>query len=201
MNVGSTQGGGNILGMLMNVASMMFPALQLANSLFNMIGQAVGEGIKGAIDQLMKESGLPKFMGEALKKLVDEVFGANQKETNPAADKAMQEQYGDQMQALSKGVQQSIVDEANKAKEETSGNAGSSTSKGGWLVALAKAFGKIADKAAHELKTAGENLTNENPSEMLEYQAKSQEFSQMMNTFTNAIKTIGEAEANTVRKG
>ena len=34
-----------------------------------------------------------------------------------------------------------------------------------------------------------------------DFQAKAQEFSQMMNTFTNAIKTIGEANANTVRKG
>ena len=48
---------------------------------------------------------------------------------------------------------------------------------------------------------AGKKLNNENPSEMIEYQAKAQEFSQMMNTFTNAIKTIGEANANTVRKG
>lgn len=36
---------------------------------------------------------------------------------------------------------------------------------------------------------------------MIEYQAKTQEFSQMMSTFTNAIKTIGEANTQSVRKG
>lgn len=201
MNLNSIMGGGNILGMLMNAASMMFPALQLANSLFNMVSQAVGQGLKAGIDQLVKEEGMPKFLGEALKKMVDEVFGSSKKETDPAADKAMQEQYGSTMDALSQGVQRQIVEDAKKAKDEASGTPGASSSKGGWLVALAKSFGKIADAAAQELKTAGENLTNENPSEMIEYQAKSQEFSQMMNTFTNAIKTIGEAQAATVRKG
>ncbi len=195
-------GGGNILGSLLSIASMAFPALQLASSLFNMLGKAVEGAIKGAMDQLMKESGLPKFLGEAIKELASQMLGGNKKSTEAGSDKAMESQYGDAMKAFTEGLTKQLVQDTNDAREsESGGDSKGSSGKGGWLVALAKAFGKIADKAAKELKTAGEGLTSENPSQMIEYQAKAQEFSQMMNTFTNAIKTIGEAEAATVRKG
>ena len=68
-------------------------------------------------------------------------------------------------------------------------------------MALAKAFGKMADKAAAKLEKMGKELSDKKPSEQLIYQAKTQEFSQMMNSFVNAIKTIGEANVATVRKG
>jgi Type III secretion needle MxiH, YscF, SsaG, EprI, PscF, EscF len=196
-------GGGNILGSLLSIASMAFPALQLASSLFNMLGKAVEGAIKGAMDQLMKESGLPKFLGEAIKELASQMLGGNKKSTEAGSDKAMESQYGDVMKAFTEGLTKQLVEDTKDARESESGSGskGSNSTGGGWLVALAKAFGKIADKAAKELKTAGEGLTSENPSQMIEYQAKAQEFSQMMNTFTNAIKTIGEAEAATVRKG
>lgn len=192
----SVFGGGNILGMVMNIASMAFPALQLANSMFNMLSQAVGSAITAAVDQLVQQ-GMPKFIGNAIKDLVGEILGNNQKPSNPQVDQAMQDRFGDQMQTFVDNLTRSIVDDVNQQREESSGGSG----KGGWLVALAKAFGRIADKAAKELEQAGKNLNNENPSEMIEYQAKSQEFSQMMNTFVNAIKTIGEANSQTVRKG
>lgn len=196
--LGSVFGGGNIFSMVMSVASMVFPALQMANSLFNMLGQAVGGAIKGAMDQLVQQ-GMPKFIGEAVKGLVDQIIGSNQKPTEPAVDQAMQDKFGDQMQTFTDNLTQAIIQDVNEAREGE--EAKSSSGKGGWLVALAKAFGKIADKAAKELEQQGKNLNQENPSEMIEYQAKTQEFSQMMSTFTNAIKTIGEANAQTVRKG
>ena len=59
----------------------------------------------------------------------------------------------------------------------------------------------MADAAAKELKTQGQNLGKENPSDMIEYQAKTQKFAQMMYTFINAIKTIGEAQTTALRKG
>lgn len=194
-------GGGNVLGALLNIASMAFPALQLASSLFNALGQAVGTAIKTALDQLSQEAGLPKFLADAVKGLVDQVLGGGAKETNPAADQAVQQQVGDQLKSFIEGLVKQIVDDAKQAKEEADGAAGSTSGKGGWLVALARAFGKIADAAAEKLKELGKNLNSENPSDMIEYQARAQEFAQMMNTFTNAIKTIGEANASTVRKG
>lgn len=191
-------GGGNILGALFNVASMAFPALQLASSLFNALGQAVGGAIKTALDQLTQEAGLPKFLADAVKGLVDQVLGGGAKATNAGADQAIQQQLGDQIQSFMDGLVKQIVEDAKEAKEEISG---AGATKGGWLVALARAFGKIADAAAKKLEELGKNLNSENPSDMIEYQARAQEFAQMMNTFTNAIKTIGEANSSTVRKG
>ncbi|MFN7724607.1 MAG: hypothetical protein ACK5QH_06010 [Rubrivivax sp.] len=196
--LGGILGGGNILGALFNVASMVFPALQMANSLFNALGQAVGTAIKEALTQLTQEAGLPKFLAEAVKGLVDSLIGGKQQASNPAVDAAVKEQLGDGMQTL---IQNMVRDAVKEAKDSFEEGGGKASGTGGWLVALAKAFGKIADKAAKVLEEQGKNLTSEKPSEMIEYQAKSQEFSQMMNTFTNAIKTIGEAQASTVRKG
>jgi hypothetical protein len=196
--LGGILGGGNILGALFNVASMVFPALQMANSLFNALGQAVGTAIKEALTQLTQEAGLPKFLADAVKGLVDSLIGGNQQPTTPGADGAIKDQLGDGLQTL---IQNMVRDAVKEAKDSFEEGGGKTSGTGGWLVALAKAFGKIADKAAKVLEEQGKNLTSEKPSEMIEYQAKSQEFSQMMNTFTNAIKTIGEAQASTVRKG
>jgi hypothetical protein len=48
---------------------------------------------------------------------------------------------------------------------------------GGWLVALAKAFGKMADKVAAKLEKMGKKLFDKMPSEQWIYQAKAQKFS------------------------
>jgi hypothetical protein len=200
MGLDSIFGGGNILGAAFNIASAMFPALQLASSLFNALTKAIGSAITQAVGQLAQEAGLPKFIADAVKGLVEQILGGKQP-TEPAADQAVQQQLGDQLKSFVEGLVKQIVQDAKEAKEEADSAAGSAGGKGGWLVALAKAFGKIADKAAKELEQMGKKLNQENPSEMIEYQARSQEFAQMMNTFTNAIKTIGEANANTVRKG
>ena len=70
-------GGGNIMGALLNVASMIFPAAQLAQSLLSAFSGMMKDVIKGGIDQLMKDAGLPKFLGEAIKKLADQIFGGS----------------------------------------------------------------------------------------------------------------------------
>lgn len=202
--IGGILGGGNILGSLLNVASMFFPPLQMASALFNLMGSAVGQAINSALNQLQQESGLPKFIGDAVKQALQEALGGSQQATDPAAQQQVNEQFGDQMKQFIENLVKQVVEDVKQERENQAGEgkgAGAASGKGGWLVALATAFGKIADKAAAELESAGKNLNNENPSEMIEYQAKAQEFSQMMNTFTNAIKTIGEANANTVRKG
>jgi Type III secretion needle MxiH, YscF, SsaG, EprI, PscF, EscF len=198
MNIGGITSALSSISSLLNIASTFLPALQAASALFNMVSQAVSGAVKGGVDQLVKDSGMPKDLGEAVKKLVDQAIGGNKKDTEPATDEAMQKDFGEQMKTLQENMMKQFIKDAKEASESEDG--GKSSGKGGWLVALAKAFGKIADAAAKELKAAGEKLNQENPSEMIEYQAKSQEFSQMMNTFTNAIKTIGEANVSTVRK-
>ena len=196
-------GGGNILGTLLNVASMVFPAAQLASSLLGAFSSMMQGVIKGAVDQLVKDAGMPKFLADAVKKLADQIFGGN-KGGGAGADQAVQQQMGDTIKKIGEGLMKSFVESVkesmNGGSADDSKDTKNSGGKGGWLVALAKAFGKIADKAAKELDQAGKSLNKENPSEMIEYQAKTQEFAQMMNTFINAIKTIGEAQTTAVRK-
>ncbi len=71
----------------------------------------------------------------------------------------------------------------------------------GWLYAIAAAMGKLADQKASQLETAINNLPEDaKPSDMMKIQADTQEFSLMMNTFTNAIKTLGEGNVTAGRK-
>ena len=188
--LGSIFGSGGILSSVLNLASMVFPALQLAASLFNLISKAVEGAIKGVMDQLMQD-GLPKFIGNAVKDLASTEIGGTQQPTEAGPDQAMQEANGADVNTLQDNLASAAVQDANDSKNEG----------GGWLVALAKAFGKMADKAAAKLEKMGKELSDKKPSEQLVYQAKTQEFSQMMNSFVNAIKTIGEANVATVRKG
>ena len=192
--LGSIFGSGGILSTVLNLASMVFPALKLAASLFNMISKAVEGAIKGVMDQLMQD-GLPKFIGNAVKDLATKEIGGSQQPTEAGPDQAMQEANGADMQALQEGMTKTALQDISGSEDLKEGGTG------GWLVALAKAFGKMADKAAAKLEKMGKELSDKKPSEQLIYQAKTQEFSQMMNSFVNAIKTIGEANVATVRKG
>jgi hypothetical protein len=197
--INSLLGGGNILGTLLNVASMIFPAAQLASSLLSAFSSMIKDVIKGGIAELVKNSGMPKFLGDAISKFADQIFGGKAG-GGAGADQSIKETNGDQMQALAEGYTKSFVENTKEGMDESSESKGGSKG-GGWLVALAKAFGKLANKAAADLEAQGKALSSKKPSDMIEYQAKTQEFSQMMNTFINAIKTIGEAQASTVRKG
>jgi hypothetical protein len=70
-----------------------------------------------------------------------------------------------------------------------------------WLMAIASALGKKLDKMSNELSSMADQVTDKNPSMTTKFGAKSQEFSILMNSATNAIKTIGEGLANSARKG
>lgn len=70
-----------------------------------------------------------------------------------------------------------------------------------WLMALAEALGRKLDKMAREMSSMADQITDKTPSLTAKFGAKSQEFGILMNAATNAIKTIGEAEANSARKG
>jgi hypothetical protein len=195
-------GGGNFLSSIMSLASMVMPQLQLLNAAMNLLNSAVGQGISNAMSQLSSQLGMPKFIADAVKGLVDQIFGGGKKDTSSEASGQMSGKYGDAMDKFSESITKQIVDDVKQAREEQEqAVGGSGGGKKGWLRALAQALGKVADKAAKELETMGKNINKENPSEMLDYQAATQEFNLMMQTFTNAVKTIGEANGQAVRKG
>lgn len=193
--------GGNIFSSLMSLASMMMPQLQLLNAAFNLMSSAVGKAITNAMSQLASEAGMPKFIKDAVNGLVEQIFGGNKKDTSAEATAQMAGKNGNSMDKLTENMTKQIVEDTKQAREEQEqavGGSGGGTK--GWLRALAKALGKLADQAAKELKEKGDKINKENPSEMIDYQALTQEFNLMMTTFTNAIKTIGEGNAQATRK-
>ena len=72
-------GGGNIFGALLSIASIAFPPLAIASSLTNLLTQTLGQALKAGIDMLMQQFGLPKFVGEMIKGVIDQAVNANQK--------------------------------------------------------------------------------------------------------------------------
>lgn len=188
----------NALSSLMSLASMALPQLQLMNAVFNMFSQALGQASKSAMSQLANENGMPKFIQDAVNKAVDQALSGKSKETSNAATEQL---GGDQAtKTMSEKMSQQIVKDTVQVRQDEIDEGGSG-GKGSWLRALAKVLGALADKLAKELEDKGKAMQTDKPSAVQEYQAIAQEFSMVMNMITNAIKSIGEGNANAARKG
>lgn len=86
-----------------------------------------------------------------------------------------------------------------KGKGSAVGGAGS-TGAPGWLMAMAQALGEELDRLGEDMQQRAESLKGDDASASAEFGVVSQQFSMLMNATNNAIKTIGEAMANTARK-
>jgi hypothetical protein len=191
----------NLANTAVKAASMANPAMQqleLFKAAFNLISAAFNMATKNATSQLSSEAGMPKFIQDAVNKAVDQALSGKSKETSNAATEQL---GGDQAtKTMSEKMSQQIVKDTVQARQDEI-DEGSSGGKGSWLRALAKVLGKLADKLAKELEDKGKAMQSDKPSAIQEYQAIAQEFSMVMNMITNAIKSIGEGNANAARKG
>lgn len=219
-------GGGNILGLLTSVASMFFPPLAIATSLSNLLTQALGQAMTQAINTLVQQSGMPKFLGDMIKNMVGEVLGNLMTPSSPDVDQAVGGNQGvqDWMGKFVEDISNQIVESARKFMEANSAKEGKGkkASAGSWLEAIAMAMGEIAgDKAAKmvelsqkmaDLNADGKGISKDDTKAQQEnarafsetqskFQAASQEFSILQNTFANAIKSIGEGLTAMGRKG
>jgi len=217
-------GGGNILGLVMNIASMVFPPLALATSLANLVSGAIGQALKGAVDQLVQQSGMPKFLGEAIKGMVDQVIPGLQQQSDAQADQATQGAFADDMRNLTNELMEAIVKNAQALIKQDKGDGKSKAGKGNgggkaatsWLEAIALAMGEAAgNKAAKmvelsnklkELSSAGgsekdqQKAAKEMNAVSAQFQAVSQEFNMLQSAFSTAIKALGEGLAQMARK-
>jgi uncharacterized protein YPO0396 len=220
-------GGGNILGLLTSVASMFFPPLAIASSLSNLLTQAVGQAFSQAINQLVQQSGLPKFLGEMIKNMAQQVLGGQQQQSSPEVDQAVGGNQGvkDWLSKFTEDLTSQIVESSRKAmesKQAKEGKGGKKATVSSWLEAIAQAMGEIAgDKAAKmvelsqkmaDLNAEGKGISKDDTQAQQAnarafsetqslFQAASQEFSILQNTFANAIKSIGEGLTAMGRKG
>src|SRR5215471_4956683 len=93
--LGGLLGGSNPLSSIMNIASMVFPEAAIANAVMNIGSQIIGDAVKGAAQQLCQESGMPKFVQDIVKQVVDQVVGQNQQPTEPGCENQCQQAGGD----------------------------------------------------------------------------------------------------------
>lgn len=217
-------GGGGVIGAIMNIASVAFPPLGIATSLANMITQGVGQAVNQAAQGLMKECGMPKFLGDAIGNIVKEALKDLCKPSDSGCDQAAGQQFGNDIKDFVQDLMKSIMDGAKAIMDQDKGDGkGGKSGKGGgkqatsWLEAIAIAMGEAAgNKAAKmvelsnklkELSSAGgdeqaqQQAAKEMNSVNAQFQAASQEFNMLQSAFSNAIKAIGEGMAQMARKG
>lgn len=89
----------------------------------------------------------------------------------------------------------SSLSEGQDFKEAKSSGRG-----GGWLMAMATVLGKQLNGMAKDMERMAGQISKDTPDLTAKFGALSQQFSILMNATTTAIKTVGEAMANTARK-
>jgi len=164
----SVFGGGNILGAVLNVASFAFPPLGLATSAANLLTSGVGQSVMQAASQLIKECGMPKFIGDILGDVVKEVMKDLCKPSDSACDDAVKDKCGGTINDIIGDLTRQIFDSVRKNMDqcnEGGGNGGCSKgggkSKGGslsWMEAIAKAMGEAAGTKAEKLVKLSHDL-------------------------------------------
>lgn len=239
----SVFGGGGVLGAALNIASIAFPPLGIATSVANLVTQGVGQAVNQAVGTLCQQFGMPKFLGDMVKGVVENVVDQLTQKSDPDCDSHVGGDRGiqDTMKDFIQDLCQKIVESTRKnmeADENCGGGGGKGKGKtgataGSWLQAIAIAMGQIAgDKASQmvelsekmsDLNAKGQDLTGkldgasdedkakiqsqqqDNAREFsvtqAQFQATSQEFSILQNTFSNALKSIGEGLTTMGRKG
>lgn len=218
----SVFGGGGIFGLLMNVASMAFPPLAIASSLTNLLTQTLGAALKGGIDILVKELGMPKFLGEMAKGIIDTVIKGNQKPSDAATDRFVGDKAGDQVTNWGKEFQKTFVDgvmeKVKKGGSDKPQN-GEKVAAGSWLEAIALAMadamsakagkmielsGQIKTLSSEKIDPKNEDALKKNAGELnaanASLGAAGKEYELLTNTMKNVIDSIGNAMAQAARK-
>jgi hypothetical protein len=167
-------GGGGILGGLLNIAGMFFPPLQILGSVANMLTSAIGEGMKQIIDFAVKELGMPKFVGNAAKSIVDSATSSNQNQSGGGEEleSYVQDRFGGQVNRIkqdyvTEGIKQ-MREMAESSREDSDGkpararsggaNGGAAMSGKSWFVQLAIVLGQALNKQADKVEKLGKEV-------------------------------------------
>lgn len=198
--------GGGILGAVMNVASMAFPPLAIANGLGNMLTNAIGGALNGAIDSITKECGMPKFLGGMLKDIVASVLPKHMGECDPQCGKGLQDKVGDKFKDFQKELCSDITDAFKKYKGEADkAGEGKGAGKGGgksWFVAIMQALGEVQNKQAAKLEKLSKEVSDSLGAGDDSAGSKQAQFDKMeefkaegklQDVFANVTKSIGDS--------
>lgn len=217
----SVFGGGGIFKAALSIGAMFFPPLAIANSLSNLLTTAIGSAVKMAVDTLVKEFGMPKFLGQMVNNMVDSVVQGLQKPSDSAVDEHVSGAAGEELQKFTQESAAEIVQRTmqkmrqegleNSDEQRTNAKSGGKKAAGSWLEAIASAMGEalgqkaskmveLSDKIASTAGKEGKEAAAENAKATTEMQATSQMFNLMQSGFSNAIKSIGEGLTQMARK-
>lgn len=188
------------------LALPFFPQAQIAMAGISLLNQATGGGVNQAMDILGKEAGLPKFLQSMIRDCVKDVLGKLNPGGNEECCEHVRDRCGNDFRDFGNSIGRSIAD---IVKQLRCGN-----EEGGadsWLVAIAKAMGKVAGghaKKLAELSNKLEGLNGKDPNNAQlsqeitnQMQGESQMLNLLQTAFSNVLKTIGESTANMARKG
>lgn len=152
-------GSGGILGALGGIVGGIFGGpigSMIGQAIGGMLQQAIGGAFNGAVDNLVKEHGMPKFLADEVKSHVGNTLGAiNQGNPSQEAREIAQERFGGAINRFEQNLTNTLTDLISEAivKKGT----GSKTSAKGWIQAIAEAMGKaLGDKAKEMVKLSDE---------------------------------------------
>lgn len=220
--------GGSLLGDIGGLLGSEFGPIgsMIGEAIGNALQQVVQNAVSQAMQQLQSQ-GMPSFVAQAVNDKTSQIVAQN---TNPnvpaAAQQHVQDQYGAELTDLTNQTGAFI---AASAAEKHKNGSKSTGGAGGWLEAIAQAMGEALGQQASALvglsnKLSGEVQTPSTGSgqagastggnqaqntaqaqqfneDMTQFQALSQQYSILQNTFTNAIQAIGTALQGMARKG
>lgn len=220
--IGGVFGGGNALGAIGGLVGTAVGGpigSMLGSALGNLMNEAVGSAVKQAVSTLVREAGMPKFLAGAITAAVDKaVAGLRNGGVSPDIAQSAKAQFGKSFEDFASHLAQQIIDAVQSHRKDGEGS-GKSTGKGSsdsWMTAIAKAMGEVMGDKARKLVKLSTDISAVKPkndtaeakmdaaSDMqklnAEFQATSQEFNLLQNTFSTAIKSIGEAMSSIARK-
>lgn len=196
---------GGILKSVINPATLMQLAMGpagWASIAMKAVVSAVGQQV---IQQLGQQLGLPQSIISLAQSAFSAASGGGQGAPNSIPQLAAQ--FG--LSAMQEGQLQRSVDSAVNDMVSSLGEGkdfkeAKSTGGKSWIMAIAEALGKQADKLAKEMDDMSAKLGSgdekSRASDNLKFGAKSQEFSMFFSSANTVIKSIGEALASGARK-
>lgn len=216
-NIGSIVGGvvGGAIGAYFGGPAGAEIGESIGAALGNEIQQAVGDGTKGAADDLSQNHGMPDYARAQVYDAVDREVRDHRHNVPPEVQQAVRDQWGSALQNFQQLFQQylvrAVLDNMGDQDSKPHGKGGGG---GGWLQAIAKAMGHTLGEKAAEMVHLSKEMSSLQQSgsasdadnarqfneDMTKFQATSQEYAILQNTFSTAIKSLGEALSGMARK-
>lgn len=196
-----------------SLASLAMGPAGWASLAVRTLGAAIGQQV---LQQLGEKLGLPQGMidiakssfsasiGGAPSSIADAVSTVGYGVLSPSEQGAMTREMSQQAENIAENLFAASREGSDRAKTEGSreGRAGS----GNWLRAIAEVMAQSMDAKIDEMQSLAQTYdsqskNNKSTKTMTDLQVATQEFSYLMQSTTNMIKTIGEGLSTMARKG